>query len=262
MDAAVTGKRLIWEEITVVFRTYGNPSLQPILLIHGMANDANLCYGRILPGLTDFCVILCELDGHTDAENSVFRSIEACCDQIEQYVTENWNGHLYGLSGFSMGATIAVELMTRHRIEIEKVVLDGAWCVKVGALAPVYTTIFCWALKRIKAGKQIPDFLIERSMGKGNAGIIRTFYKNIALQSIRNACRDVYGYELSGELAAFRGKVAFWYGSNEPYPRKSARLLKQYLPQMQVEVLQGFGHGQFLNQHPEEYAQKLKDFMK
>jgi hypothetical protein len=38
--------------------------------------------------------------------------------------------------------------------------------------------------------------------------------------------------------------------------------LKKYLPQMQVEVFQGFGHGQFLNQHPEEYAQKLKDFMK
>jgi pimeloyl-ACP methyl ester carboxylesterase len=262
MDAAVTGKSLIWEEITVIFRTYGDPSLPPLLLIHGMANDAGLCYGRILPGLTDFCVILCELDGHTDAEDSVFRSIEACCDQIEPYVAENWSGHLYGLSGFSMGATIAVELMTRRRIEIEKVVLDGAWCVKVGALAPVYTTIFYWALKQIKAGKHIPDFLIERSMGKGNAGMIRTFYKNIALESIRNACRDVYGYELSGELAAFHGKVAFWYGSNEPYPRKSAKLLKQYLPQMQVEVLQGFGHGQFLNQYPEKYAQKLNGFMK
>jgi pimeloyl-ACP methyl ester carboxylesterase len=227
-----------------------------------MANDAGLCYGRVLPGLADYCVILCELDGHTDAENSVFQSIEACCDLIEQYVTAHWNGRLYGLSGFSMGATISVELMTRRRIQIEKVVLDGAWCVKVGALAPVYTAIFCWALKQIKAGKRIPDFLIESSMGKGNAGIVRTFYKNVALQSIRNACRDVYGYELSGELSAFCGKVAMWYGSKEPYPRKSAKLLKKYLPQMQVEVFQGFGHGQFLNQHPEEYAQKLKDFMK
>jgi hypothetical protein len=48
-------------------------------------------------------------------------------------------------------------------------------------------------------------------MGKGNAGIINAFYKNVELQSIRNACRDVYGYEISGEVSNFGGKVAFWH---------------------------------------------------
>jgi hypothetical protein len=56
--------------------------------------------------------------------------------------------------------------------------------------------------------------------------------------------------------------VVFWHGSSELYPRKSAKLLKEYLPQMQVEVFRGFGHGQFLNEHPDEYLQKLKKFMK
>jgi hypothetical protein len=49
-------------------------------------------------------------------------------------------------------------------------------------------------------------------------------------------------------------------GSNEPYPKKSAKLLKEYLPQMRVEIIQKSGHGQFLNEHPDEYAQKLKEF--
>jgi pimeloyl-ACP methyl ester carboxylesterase len=246
----------------MVFNTYGDKSSPAIMLIHGMANDARLCYERIIPGLDDYFVILCELDGHTEKENSLFISIEDCCNKIENYVLENINGKLFGLSGFSMGATIAVELMSRHIIEIENVVLDAAWCVKLGALSPIYTNIFCWALKQIKSGKKIPDFLIESSMGKGNAGIINTFYKNINLQSIRNACRDVYGYEISSELSNFSGKVAFWRGSREPYPKESAKLLMEYLPQMQVEVFQGLGHGQFLNEHPDEYSQKLKDFMK
>jgi hypothetical protein len=98
-------------------------------------------------------------------------------------------------------------------------------------------------------------------MGKGNAGIIKTFYKNVELQSIRNACRDVYGYEISGEVSNFGGKVAFWHGSSEPYPRKSVKLLKKYLPQMQVEVFQGLGHGQLLNEHPDEYLKRLKTFI-
>jgi surfactin synthase thioesterase subunit len=110
-----------------------------------------LCYGKIIPGLEDYYVILCELDGHTDSENGLFISIEDCCDKIENYVRENLNGKLYGLSGFSMGATISVELMARHKIEIEKV----------------------------------------------------------ELQSIRNACRDVYGYAISSEISNFSGKVVF-----------------------------------------------------
>jgi pimeloyl-ACP methyl ester carboxylesterase len=245
----------------VVFDTYGDPSLPPLMLIHGMANEAHLCYGKIIPGLEDYYVILCELDGHTEKETGLFLSIADCCEQIETYVAENLNGRLYGLSGFSMGATISVELMSRHRIEIEKVVLDAAWCVKLGALAPVYTNIFCWALKKIKSGKRIPVFLIERAMGKGNAGIVATFYKNVALPSIRNACRDVYGYEISPALSDFGGKVAFWHGSREPYPRKSAKLLKKYLPHMQVEVFPGLGHGQLLHEHPDEYRIKLKQFL-
>jgi pimeloyl-ACP methyl ester carboxylesterase len=161
-----------------------------------------------------------------------------------------------------MGATISVELMARHKIEIDKVILDAAWCVKLSAVKQhIYTKIFCHALKKIKSGKSIPKFLIESSMGKGNADIVNTFYKNIELQSIRNACRDVYGYEISDKLSDFKGKVAFMSGTRETYPKRSAKLLKEYLPQMQAEVFQGLGHGQFLHQHPNEYAQKLKEFL-
>jgi pimeloyl-ACP methyl ester carboxylesterase len=159
-----------------------------------------------------------------------------------------------------MGATIAVELMARRRILIEKVLLDAAWCVPLGPLAPIYTKLFCWALGRIQTGKPLPVPLIECAMGKGNAGIVSTFYPNIALSSIRNACRDVYGYQIPAGLAEFHGQVLFWHGSREPYPRKTAALLKRSLPQMQVEVFPGLGHGQLLRQQPEKYANKLKNF--
>jgi pimeloyl-ACP methyl ester carboxylesterase len=242
----------------MVFHPYGDSALPPLLLIHGMANTAQSCYARVVPHLDGYQVILCQLDGHTEEEPGLFCSITDCCEKIEGYVLEHLGGKLYGLSGFSMGATIAVELMARRRISVEKVVLDAAWCVKLGPLTPVYTNIFCWALGRLRAGKTIPAPLIECAMGKGNAGIVDTFYQNIALQSIRNACRDVYGYEIPRELSNFPGQVTFWHGSNEPYPRKTAKLLKRYLPQMQVEVFNGLGHGQLLRQQPEAYAQKLK----
>ncbi|MBD5506679.1 MAG: DUF829 domain-containing protein [Lachnospiraceae bacterium] len=30
---------------------------------------------------------------------------------------------------------------------------------------------------------------------------------------------------------------------------------------MKVEVFEGMGHGQLMNEHPEEYVQKMEDFM-
>ena len=160
-----------------------------------------------------------------------------------------------------MGGTIAVELLARNNIRIEKVILDAAFCVKMGVLTPIYTSIFCWAIQKIKSGKTIPAIMIECVMGKGNYGIVNTFYKNVEIQSIRNACRDIYRYEISGKIADFSGEVTFWYGSNEHYPRKTAGLLIRHLPQMRVEVFEGMGHGQLLNEHPEEYVQRMKDIM-
>ena len=245
----------------MIFNTYGDEMLPSLILIHGMANTAQSCYGRIVPYLDSYHVILCEVDGHTDKEEGLFVSIEDCCEKIEKYVVRNLKGKVYGLSGFSMGATIAVELMARNNISIEKVILDAAFCVKMGVLTPIYTGIFCWALRKIQSGKAIPAIMIESVMGKGNCGIVDTFYKNVKMQSIKNACRDIYRYEISGEIANFSGAVTFWYGSNEHYPKKMAILLKKHLSQMQVEVFEGMGHGQLLNEHPEEYACKIKNFM-
>ena len=245
----------------MIFNTYGDETLPSLILIHGMANTAQSCYGRIVPYLGDYHVILCEVDGHTDKDTGLFISIEDCCEKIENYVIRNLEGKVYGLSGFSMGGTIAVELMARNNISIEKVILDAAFCVKMGVLTPMYTGMFCWALHKIQSGKTIPHIMIESVMGKGNRGIVNTFYKNVNMQSIKNACRDIYRYEISSEIDNFSGAVTFWYGSNEHYPKKTAILLKKHLPQMQVEVFEGMGHGQLLNEHPEEYTHKIKNFM-
>lgn len=53
----------------------------------------------------------------------------------------------------------------------------------------------------------------------------------------------------------------FWRGSEEPIPAKSEKILREYLPQMKTEVFEGMGHGQFLHEHPQEYAEKLKIFL-
>lgn len=53
----------------------------------------------------------------------------------------------------------------------------------------------------------------------------------------------------------------FWRGSKEQYPRKSAALLKKYLPDLTDVEIENMGHGQYLHEHSEEYAGKLIEYL-
>ena len=72
---------------------------------------------------------------------------------------------------------------------------------------------------------------------------------------------SVYTYEIKDTLRDHVGPVEFWLGENEPYPVRSAKLLKKYLPQMRRRMFKGMGHGQLLHEHTSVYAKRLIDFL-
>ncbi|MBR2835139.1 MAG: hypothetical protein IKE43_05475 [Coriobacteriales bacterium] len=53
------------------FLTHGDKTNSSLLLIHGMANTSSL-FDPLIPYLADYYVIVCELDGHSAADNSEF----------------------------------------------------------------------------------------------------------------------------------------------------------------------------------------------
>lgn len=110
------------------FSVYGKKDGLPVMLIHGMAETAHSCFDSIIPKLSEYCIILAEVDGHYP--QSVYASADKCCEEIEKYVCESFGGRMHGLVGFSMGGSISVKLMGRGNIAIENVILDAAFCVK------------------------------------------------------------------------------------------------------------------------------------
>lgn len=242
------------------FIVHGDKNNPNILLIHGMANTSTL-YDPILPYLTDYCVIVCELDGHSEKERGTFVSVSTSCARIEEYVKREFEGRLFGLLGFSLGGTIAVELLSRGQIEIEKTILDAAFNIKLGIMTYPYKFLFQSTIWCLKKGIPIPKVLVESVMGKGNAGIMDALYKGVSIRSIGNACLSVYTYEMKESIRSYKNDVVFWHGSNEPYPVKSAALLGKYLPQLETVVFPDMGHGQMLHEHPKEYADRIKAFI-
>ena len=243
------------------FITHGHTNHQTLMLIHGMGNTSSL-FDPILEYLKDYYVVVCELDGHSPNEESEFSTVADACEKIEGYVTKEFGGCLNCLLGFSLGGTIATELISRGKINIEHTIIDAGFNVKMGIMTYPYKWVFQGAIGRLKKGKRIPTFLTEAMMGKGNSRIIDTLYKGVSLQTIGNVSLSVYRYEMKDSIRNYKNPVVFWHGSNEFYPPKSAKLLKKYLPNMQIQVFENMGHGQMMTEHPKEYVQKINQFIK
>ena len=243
------------------FISYGNRNNKSILFIHGLASTADLCFKPLLPYLQNYFLIFCELDGHYGTNPKDLTSLEKNIDSIESYILNELNGSVYGLCGFSMGATIAVELISRGNIFVERVLLDAAITIEMGFMAIPFTWAFVLGTSMIKNGKSIPKFLLNKIMGKDNNSVIEMMYPKISKNTIKNVCKFIYHYKVPENLTEFSNPVLFWRGSNEPIPAKSEKILRDYLPQMKTEVFEGMGHGQFLHEHPQEYAEKLKIFL-
>ena len=242
------------------YLTYGNERNKAILFIHGMASTALLCYEPILKYFENYYVILVEVDGHSSSTKGDLSNLKNCCDNIEKYINDNLNGQIYGLCGFSMGATMAVDLIGRGNVSVDKVVLDAAFTIKMGIKTKPFEICFSRAIRRIQQGKRIPQFLMDGVMGKGNNSVIEMLYQDVSSDTIINACEFVYKYDIPIGLSNYRNPILFLRGSRESYPKKSAIILKKYLPQLEEKVFREMGHGQYLHEYPCEYANELLCF--
>ncbi len=242
------------------FLTYGDRSKRSLLLIHGMANTSDLFY-PILPYLKDYYCIVCELDGHSKEERGEFVSISDSCGKIEEYVDKEFGGDIYGLLGFSLGGTIATELISRGKIRVGRTILDAAFVISFGLLGAFYRLLFQGGIWALKKNIPLPACLVESIMGKGNFGVVDTLFKGVSLSSIGKACRSCFTYEIDPAVSEYKNPIVFWYGENEPYPQISAKLLRKHLPRLRKRVYKGMGHGQMLREHPEAYAIHMKNFL-
>jgi len=244
------------------YLTYGDKKNKSIVLIHGMATTALLNYERILPFLEDYYVVLVQVDGHIEENENVLVSMQAACTDVEEYIKSKLEGEVFCLGGFSMGATMAVEIAGRENIKVSRLFLDAAFLTKMGlVLTWSYKRIFWSSLNWLIKGHKVPVFILDNVMGKGNRAVIEMLFYGVKKATIYNACQEIYTYEVPAEMKRFDGKAMFIYGSNEPYPKKSAMLLKSYIPCIQIKEIKNMGHGQYIMTHPKKYAEMLINFM-
>ena len=245
------------------FLLCGKKDARPVLLIHGLAETAELCYSETAKKLCrKYRVILACLDGHDPRSDSLFESIEHCAEKIERYIQKRFDGSVYAVSGFSLGGTVALELMKRGNIKTEKLLLDAALSKSTGLMKIPNKLALTKGIDFMKHGHKLPNILLEKSPLDMNSSTCPMLYTDISPETIENACSEAYGYKPSPLLKNCGAEVQFWCGSQEKASKNTARMLEQYLPDMKVRVFKGFKHGEMLHERRRAYLRELCRFLR
>jgi pimeloyl-ACP methyl ester carboxylesterase len=241
----------------MLFTEFGNIENPPVLLLHGMMQDWHSEYELLKPLEEYYCLIIPAQDGFYDG-SSDFTSFAEQARQIEEYVQTNYNGKVHGSYGASQGGLMLTELLTRNKINLGTVIMDGCYVAHQGKISGWVTyKMFC----KFKNTGKLPALIMVMMKLMGlkaeDLGMMDSLYMNASDETVRRNFMENYTYHTRPEIAQNETMVHLWCGSKEPYAIKSHNILKRYLKNYKEEIMPGFGHGEFLMKHQEEVCEKI-----
>ena len=155
------------------------------------------------------------------------------------------------------------ELLTRNKINLGVVIMDGCYVAHQGKLSGI---VSAWMFKKLKNTGKLPSLIMVtmKLMGlkKEDLSMMDSLYMKASDASIDRNFIENYTYHTRPEIGENETMVHLWCGSKEPYAIKSHNILKKYLNNYKEEIMQGFGHGEFLLKHTAECCDKIRNTLK
>ncbi len=245
----------------MLFNEFGSNENPAILLMHGMMQDWHSEYEMLKPLEKYYRLLIPAMDGFYD-HSSDFTSFADQAAQLEVYVRKKYNGVLYGAYGASQGGLMLTELLSRNNIQIKTVIMDGVYVAHQGKISGWCTyKMFC----KYKNTGKFPALInvMFKLMGTKPedmlGGMEKTLYLKASDKTIKRNFMENYTYHASPDIGNTKSKIFLWCGSKEPYAIKSHNILKKYLCNYEEEIMDGFGHGEFLMKHQTEICKKIID---
>ena len=242
------------------FHEFGDKKNPTLLCMHGMMQRWESEYELLKPLEAHYRLIIPAMDGFYDGSGT-FTSFADQARQIEEYILRHYGGILHGAYGASQGGLMLVELLTRKRIAIKTVVMDGVYVAHQGAASGWVTyRMFC----KFKNTGSFPALIhvMMKLMGvklENMLGDLETsMYLKASDESVKRNFMENYTYHARPEIAHSTAKVYLWCGSKEPYAIKSHNILKKYLRNYEETIFDGYGHGEMLLKHNTDMCKRIK----
>lgn len=243
------------------FVEYGTDKNDVIILLHG-GGLAPWNYYEEAELLKDkYHVILPMLDGHNGSDHR-FTTIEENAQSVITFIDEKFTGNVLLIGGLSLGGQILVEMLSQRKDICKYALIESALVLPMGMTAALVKPAFslCYPLvsKRWFAKLQFQSLHIKPSL-------FDEYYRDSAAITKENLTAFLTAnskYKVKDSLADCRAQSLILVGSKEAgIMKKSAVTLHRIIPNSDMEIMQGYCHGDLSINHAKLYAEKIVDLM-
>jgi pimeloyl-ACP methyl ester carboxylesterase len=240
------------------YKEYGKGNQKTIVLLHG-GGLSWWSYREAAQILQDdYHVILPILDGHAGSDRS-FTTIEDNAAEIIDFIRSDLGGSVYLLGGLSLGAQVALEMLSQQGDICEYAIIESAAVIPSRVIhALIRPSIACsYGLIKQKwfARLQFRSLKIKNEL-------YDDYYRDtcsITKEDMIAFLRANTSYTLKKSLNNTNADVRIYYGEKEIRGiKQSAQRIKELLPNASVTQLSGMVHGEFSINHAADYVKTIR----
>lgn len=238
----------------MIFYEQGAAENPTVLLIHGMGCNAERSFSIPASILSrKYRVITVDLDGY-DGKGTTFTTISDQADKIGTFLDKRYEGKLYACLGMSMGGFIAMDLVCRHCIQAQHLILDSGYVPPL-PFAKQFSGLVANGFMQILEGR--PSRFTIRGMEFFMAYSFKEdeLCPDASFQTIYNSEYSCMTWQIPENLETLNhSSTVFLHGSREKFIIRGARILKARAPKMRVVCTGDYGHGELMFNDPQRYA--------
>mgnify|MGYP000878486517 CR=1 FL=1 len=243
----------------MLFKQFGDKNLPAVILLHG-GGLSWWSYKEIIERLEkNYLVIAPIIDGHGEDGGETFVSIENSAEKLVSYIDNNFNGKIYALCGLSVGAQIAVEVLSLRRDISEYAVIESALVFPIKGISAftklLYNLFYGLIKQKWFAKTQSKSLCVPESM-------FDMYYKDslkISKQSLINIAVSNANYALKNTIADTKAKALIIAGQKEMrIIKKSAEKLNGIILESKLFIAPDMKHGELSLKHTDKYINLLE----
>ena len=240
------------------YKEYGLKNKDIIILLHG----GGLSWWNYIDEIglleDEFHIVIPILDGHSDSDTN-FISIENNASEIINFINENYNGKVKLIGGLSLGGQVLLEILSRNPNICEYAVIESALVIPMKftykMIEPIFNLTYGLTKKSWFSKLQFKNLKIKNSL-------YDLYYEDTCKISKNNLIafmKSNSSYELKDTLSRTRAKVLILVGSKKrSIMKKSAVKIAELIPNSELEILQGYYHGDISINHADDYVERVK----
>ncbi len=243
------------------YQEYGSDKKDTILLLHG-GGLSWWNYREVAELLKEeYHIILPILDGHAGSDRP-FTTIEENAEEIISFIDGHLNGAALLIGGLSLGGQILLEMLSQRGDICSFALIESAAVIPSkltnALVAPTFGTSYGLIKNRKFAGVQFRSLHIKPEL-------FDDYYRDTCLikkQDMIAFMKANTAYSLKESFSRVSAEVHVFYGEKETKViKRSAEAISRALPACSLHSLHGYYHGEFSINHPEEYADTVREII-